>query len=77
VDEARENDNEQSLKILQDEVVCRQQQQQQQDDNDDNDTTDYNDSSSSAPMEGLQDAKQDTLMDDSDKRYSLGFPFCS
>ncbi|KAH8936398.1 hypothetical protein BDL97_17G082300 [Sphagnum fallax] len=69
VDEARENDNEQSLKILQDEVV-RWQQQQQQDDDDDNDTTDYNDSSSSAPMEGLQDAKQDTLMDDSDKRSS-------
>jgi hypothetical protein len=68
VDEARENDNEQSLKILQDEVVRRQ--QQQQDDDDDNDTTDYNDSSSSAPMEGLQDAKQDTLMDDSDKRSS-------
>jgi hypothetical protein len=74
VDEARENDNEQSLKILQDEVVRR---QQQQDDDDDNDTTDYNDSSSSAPVEGLQDAKQDTLMDDSDKRYNLGFPFCS
>ncbi len=74
MDEARENDNEQSLKILQDEVVRR---QQQQDDDDDNDTTDYNDSSSSAPVEGLQDAKQDTLMDDSDKRYNLGFPFCS
>jgi hypothetical protein len=74
VDEARENDNEQSLKILQDEVVRR---QQQQDDDDDNDTTDYNDSSSSTPMEGLQDAKQDAFMDDSDKRYNLGFPFCS
>jgi hypothetical protein len=69
VDEARENDNEQSLKILQDEVM-RRQQQQQQDDDDDNDNTDYNGSSSSAPMEGLQDAKQDTLMDDSDKRSS-------
>ncbi len=76
MDEARENDNEQSLKILQDEVM-RRQQQQQQDDDDDNDNTDYNGSSSSAPMEGLQDAKQDTLMDDSDKRYNLGFPFCS